>query len=98
MQKRNPNKPDQEQGIYQKYYVERVDGSSAPGGKHANDKYFVLNLTTDKFAKIAAVAYAIACREEYPELSKDLLDFSTIKEIRALVMDYDLKGFVEKCR
>lgn len=64
---------DPTRGLYGKFLVERVDGSSAPGGKHDGCDYFVLDITHDKFAKAALVAYAEACKEEYPLLAADLL-------------------------
>lgn len=60
-------------GLYGKYNVERTDGSSAPGRKHSCCNYFVLDLTHDKHAIAAIKAYAISCKEEYPELAADLL-------------------------
>lgn len=60
-------------GLYNKFYVIRTDGKSAPGQKHDNCEYFVLDLTHDPFAKAAIKAYAEACRDEYPRLSADLL-------------------------
>ena len=59
-------------GIYNKFDVRRTDGSDEPGGKHHGDKLFVLNITTDKFAATAALAYAKACAKEYPVLAADL--------------------------
>jgi hypothetical protein len=66
-----PDKIDQRQvGLYNKFIVTRTDGD--PTGKHANDEYFVLNLTTDKHAIPAIAAYADSCAEEYPLLASDL--------------------------
>ncbi len=65
---------DTERGLYDKYKVERNDGSSAPGGKHENCEYFVLDLEHDKHAKAAIRAYAESCKKEYPGLAKDLLE------------------------
>ena len=65
--------PDQTKlGLYHKFNVARTDGSSEPGGKHHADEYFVLNLTTDKHALPALVAYAKSCASEYPALAADL--------------------------
>ena len=58
-------------GIYHKFNVERVDGSSQPGMKHSGCKYFVLDLTHDKHAPAAMAAYADSCREKYPALADD---------------------------
>lgn len=66
-------KLDQTQvGLYHKFNVERTDGSSAPGGKHHGNDYFVLDLTADKFAIPALRAYANACANTYPALASDL--------------------------
>ncbi len=59
-------------GIYAKYKVERTDGLSAPGGKHAHCAYFVLDLEHDTFAIPALKAYARACRKSHPDLARDI--------------------------
>jgi hypothetical protein len=59
-------------GIHRKYEVKRTDGSSAPGGKHADCAYFVLDLEHDEFAVAALKAYAKACKATYPDLAADL--------------------------
>lgn len=61
-----------ERGVYQKFRVERTDGSSAPGAKHDGCEYFVLDLTHDPFAEPALAAYARACTAKYPALARDL--------------------------
>jgi hypothetical protein len=61
-------------GVYHKFNVTRTDGSSEPGGKHQGCDYFVLDLTHDKFALPALRTYATACREEYPVLSRELME------------------------
>ena len=61
-------------GIYGKFSVARTDRRDALGEKHYGCEYFVLDLTHDPFAKPAIEAYAEACREEYPVLSKDLIE------------------------
>lgn len=65
-----------ERGVYRKYRVERVDGSSAPGGKHSECSYFVLDLKHDPFAKDALRAYAAACRLDFPQLAEDLFELA----------------------
>ena len=65
-------KPDEERGVYRKYDVRRVDGGSGPGGKHEHCLYFVLDLVHDEFAAPALAAYAQACKEKFPVLSKEL--------------------------
>ena len=59
-------------GLYKKFTVIRNDGSSNPGGKHYNCEYFVLDLTHDKYANPALLAYAAACADEYPILAQEL--------------------------
>jgi hypothetical protein len=59
-------------GIHRKYVVTRTDGSSEPGGKHADCAYFVLDLEHDEFAIPALQAYAKACRKTHPELADDI--------------------------
>lgn len=59
-------------GLYRKFVVTRTDGSSAPGGKHADCNYFVLDLTHDVHAIPALKAYADSCRTELPLLAADL--------------------------
>jgi hypothetical protein len=67
------NAIDQHQlGLYNKFNISRTDGKDAPGGKHEGDKYFVLNLTTDKHSIPALATYADACNDEYPVLAADL--------------------------
>ena len=68
----DPNKPEQEQGLCARYHVNRVDGSSEPGGKHEKCRYFVLDLDHDHHAWKALIAYASSCQEEFPELAKDI--------------------------
>lgn len=63
---------EKQAGIYRKFRVERTDGSSGPGGKHERCEFFVLDWEHDKFAVPAALAYADACEQEFPELARDL--------------------------
>jgi len=63
---------DPNRGIYNKFFVARVDGSDGPGEKHDGCDYFVLDITHDRYARPALVAYANACRDEYPLLAADL--------------------------
>jgi hypothetical protein len=63
---------DKSRGLYNKFHIQRVDGSHKPGGKHDGCEYFVLDLTHDKHAKAALLAYAESCKTEYPLLSHDL--------------------------
>ena len=63
---------DPTRGLFDKFIVSRVDGTSEPGAKHDGCRYFVLDLTHDKFSDAAILAYADACRDEYPLLARDL--------------------------
>lgn len=63
------NKP---KGLYGKFLVARVDGTDSPGAKHDGCRYFVLDVTHDKYAAAALLAYARACADEYPDLARDL--------------------------
>lgn len=62
-------KPDQEQGLYRKYHVERLNDKT---GKHANCLYYVLDLDHDKHSAAALLAYADSCEADYPTLAFDL--------------------------
>lgn len=61
-----------QQGLYEKFTVQRTDGSSQPGGKHAGCHYFVLDMTHDQHALPALAAYAKSCADDYPQLAIDL--------------------------
>jgi hypothetical protein len=65
---RKADTPDQAQGVYRKYRVERVDGKPEKPGA----EYFVLDAVNDKHAVPALQAYAASCMTEYPELAKDI--------------------------
>jgi hypothetical protein len=69
---RTDNK-DAARGLYEKFTVTRTDGRSAPGEKHEGCEYFVLDMDHDPFAAPALRAYAMACRTQYPALSRDLV-------------------------
>jgi hypothetical protein len=71
---RDVSKPAEQQGMFRKFEVSRVDGSDQPGGKHHGCEYFVLDVTHDQHAKAALDAYAEACKETHPELSRDMVD------------------------
>lgn len=63
---------DTKTGIRRKYDIKRTDGSSEPGGKHADCTYFVLDLEHDEFALAALKAYAKACKKTHPQLARDI--------------------------
>ena len=63
---------DKTTGLYNKFIVERADGSSEIGAKHYGCEYFVLDLAHDKFAPAALFTYADHCETEFPLLARDL--------------------------
>ena len=63
---------DYNKGLYNKFKVERTDGQSAPGKKHARCRYFVIDVDHDQFSPVALQAYASACREQFPKLAADI--------------------------
>jgi len=64
---------DKERGLYGKYEVKRLNDDK---GKHDDCGYFVLDPIHDRFAIHALMAYATACREEYPQLADDLYEWA----------------------
>lgn len=73
---------DHSKGLYCKFDVSRMDNRDRPGHKHHGCEYFVLDLTHDKHAAPALLAYATSCQEEYPALAADL--FAKALEMRVL--------------
>ena len=63
-------------GLYNKYTVDRTDGESRKGCKHYGCNYFVLDMVHDPFARAAVSAYADACAETHPNLSRDLKELT----------------------
>lgn len=65
---------DQQRGLYNKFRVERTDGKSAPGEKHHECDYFVLDMDHDEHARAAIEAYVKSLEDakEYPALAADL--------------------------
>ena len=61
-----------ERGLYRKYDVRRTDGSSGPGGKHADCDYYVLDWQHDRFAPAAMRIYADRCEASYSALAADI--------------------------
>lgn len=79
------NDADKTRGLYHKFNIARTDGSSGPGGKHEDCRYYVLDLDHDPHAKAAIRAYADSCRSDYPELAADLGRLFPNDGIEALV-------------
>lgn len=63
-----------EQGLeHKKYAVMRMDREDRPGYKHDNCQLFVLDITHDPHARVAARAYADSAeRDGYGKLATDL--------------------------
>ena len=59
-------------GLIEKYRVKRVDQRDKPGQKHENCLYFVLDIAHDRYARAGIFAYATACKQEFPKMSKQL--------------------------
>jgi hypothetical protein len=69
---RDLTKPAEQQGIFRKFEVRRVDGSDHPGGRHHGCRYYVLDLDHDQHAPAAMRAYPAACASTHPELAADI--------------------------
>jgi hypothetical protein len=61
------------EGLYQKYRVERTDGTDGPGQRHDGCRYLVLDLTHDPEARHVAGLYASNVHHERPRFADDLL-------------------------
>lgn len=70
---RDASVPAEQQGLFRKFDVRRVDGTDKPGGKHHGCTYFVLDVDHDPCARPALAAYAAACEATHPALAADLL-------------------------
>ena len=73
LSERDNTKSAEQQGLFRKFIVQRVDGSDAIGGKHHGCEYFVLDMDHDVHAPAAIQAYAESCKDTHPELSADLI-------------------------
>ena len=78
--------PTDKRGLYQKYTVKRTDGRDALGERHHGCKYLVLDLTHDKYARIAAVYYAQRIINVNPTFSKELYDWATDIGLQAAML------------
>lgn len=70
---RDGSKPAEQQGLFRKFDVRRLDGSDTRGGKHYGCRYFVLDMDHDVHAPAALAAYGVSCAASHPQLSADLL-------------------------
>lgn len=73
LQERDLSKPAEQQGLFRKFEVRRVDGSDQPGGKHHGCRYFVLDMEHDQHAPAAIRAYAESVSKSHPQLAADLM-------------------------
>lgn len=69
---RDTGKPAEQQGVFRKFEVRRVDGSDKPGDKHHGCEYFVLDVNHDPCAGAALAAYATAVEATHPVLAADM--------------------------
>ncbi len=60
--------------IYEKYVIRRTDGQHRPGKKHAECRYFVLDLDHDPAAIPALRRYILECVGDRPDLALSLND------------------------
>lgn len=60
------------QGLHEKYAVSRTDGADQLGQRHYGCETFTMDLTHDRYARTAALAYAGACENDKPELAREL--------------------------
>jgi hypothetical protein len=72
LKERAPSKAAEQQGLFEKFRVQRLDGSDCGGGKHYGCRYFVLDLNHDQHAPAALRAYADSCGTSHPQLAADL--------------------------
>jgi hypothetical protein len=92
---RDESKPAEQQGIFRKFEVRRVDGSDQPGGKHHGCRYFVLDMDHDAHAPAALRAYADSCANSHPQLAADLrTEFGKGEGVAARKLDA-ARGWIE---
>jgi len=72
LRERAANDPERTLGLYEKYLVQRADGSTADGGKHEHCRHFVLDIDHDPLAATCLGLYADLCETSYPQLAHDL--------------------------
>jgi hypothetical protein len=84
---RAPSKPAEQQGMFRKFDVRRVDGNDQPGDKHYGCRYYVLDLTHDQHAPVAMRAYATACASTHPNLAADIEAEFGVQTVPADAMD-----------
>lgn len=94
---RDQAKPAEQQGVFRKFVVRRVDGSDEPGGKHHGCEYFVLDTDHDPHAKAALAAYAQSCQVTHPDLSRDMVERYklTLPDTESIQQEYYKRGWKE---
>lgn len=81
-------------GIYEKYYVTRADEGDRPNHKHYGCKYFVLDLTHDRFVPETIRTYGRLARAAgYGPLASDLKDKADAMEKAFGVVRPDMKVY-----
>ncbi|RDU99177.1 hypothetical protein [Trinickia dinghuensis] len=78
---RDATRTDEQQGLYRKYDVRRLDGSDAPGRKHADCEHFVLDMTHDPYAAAALRTYAQLCFKTHPFLAVELDERYSLRDV-----------------
>lgn len=68
----DPELPKEQQGLFEKYNVNRLDGKDRPGGKHEKCELFTLDITHDPHARPALLAYINSVRTTHPNLALDM--------------------------
>lgn len=76
-----------QEGLIDKFRVQRTDGRDAVGERHHGCRYFVLDLDHDAFAIPAIESYANACVEVYPVLARELRSIAAKARWRGLAQE-----------
>lgn len=63
-------------GLFPKYVIRRTDDEDGFGAKHDGCALFVLDLTHDRHARVAAMAYAVSACEDRPVLAAQLANLA----------------------
>jgi len=72
LRERAASDPERDRGLYEKYVVQRADGSTGEGRKHEHCRHFVLDVDHDPIAVPCLSLYADICQMSYPQLARDL--------------------------
>ncbi|CAA2393602.1 hypothetical protein [Xanthomonas phage Tabio] len=91
---RDQARPATEQGLFQKYRVERVDGKAEA---HQGCEYFVLDVTHDPHANTALATYASAVEETHPALAADMRERYGVSRDRWAALEKELADRYQLC-